>query len=68
MISASIGYTRDDGDFAILATLNNKDEHMDERVFNNLVEMNRLFFQSILHDESIISLEREDAADYIDLD
>jgi hypothetical protein len=65
--SVTIGFTRYDGDFAILATLNNKDEHLSAGEFNNLIGMVREFYNVRLI-ECIQVLEREDTPDYVSTD
>ena len=68
MKTVSIGYYRDsDGDFAILATLNNKDEDMADKAFKMLVDALVYGFHKC-PSENIIALEREDATDYVNLE
>ena len=62
MKCVSIGYFRDDGDFALLATLNNNDG--DIRVFEFIVEDLRRNISLSTGIDCII-LEREDAPDYV---
>ena len=38
MKTVSIGFNREDGDFAILATLNNNDGHLSDDAFHNIVQ------------------------------
>ena len=62
MNTVSIGYFRDDGDFALLATLNNNDG--DIKHFKLLVSD----IKGMISDCSgieCIALEREDAPDYV---
>ena len=62
----TIGYTRDDGDFAVLATLNNNDGHLSEDAFMSLVNT----IASEMCREMLCQvdvLERQDAPDYITL-
>ena len=68
MRTLSIGFTREDGDFQLLATLNNNDELVDERIFDSIVMelFHRICDEYIEH--TIIILERQDAYDYIELD
>lgn len=71
MQTASIGYTRDDGDFAILATLNNLDDHMEaEGQFEGMCECVRLMWSGLetFKDQDIVILEREDTPSYVTLD
>lgn len=65
--SVTIGFKRYDGDFAILATLNNKDEHVSDEHFDKLVWMVREFYNVRLI-ECIQVLEREDTPDYVSTD
>ena len=64
MKTVSIGFYREDGDFAVLATLNNNDGHLDEDAFMALVGevastlCNKLVCQ-------IDVLERQDTPDYV---
>jgi hypothetical protein len=58
----SIGFYREDGDFAILATLNNNDEFIP--LFDDLIFRVISRLQSDT-DEPIIALERQDAPDYV---
>jgi hypothetical protein len=62
MKTVSIGYFRDDGDFALLATLNNNDG--DIQVFEFIVEDLRRNISLSTGIECIV-LEREDAPDYV---
>ena len=65
MQTVSIGYFRDDGDFAILATLNNNDGHINH--FEFLVAD----IKGMISDCSgikCIALEREDAPDYASIE
>jgi hypothetical protein len=67
MKTVSIGYTRDDGDFAILATLNNNDEHMSDEDFDEL----RLALTISLAantDLQLQMLERQDTPDYVEVE
>ena len=65
MKTVSIGFIREDGDFAILATLNNNDNwiHDFDSVVSQLqgVLTNYCGFQCIV-------LEREDAPDYVTIE
>jgi hypothetical protein len=68
MKTGSIGYTRNDGDFQLLITLNNNDDLMDDAVFNNLIKQNVSFLNdnlSLDSDEVIIVLDRQDSPDYL---
>ena len=67
MTTYTIGYHREDGDFAILVTLNNNDGHMGQGAFLGLVEEVRNQINSLMPYTPIVSIERQDAPDYIDL-
>lgn len=67
MRTVTIGYTRDDGDFAVLATLNNNDEHMTDVFFDQLARGLAATLKREMG-ESIEILERQDAPDYVCLD
>jgi len=60
----SIGTMRDDGDFAIIATLNNNDEHMTDKDFDEL-KMALVLTIANYTDKQIMVLERQDAPDYV---
>jgi hypothetical protein len=62
MKTVSIGYFRDDGDFALLATLNNNDG--DIKHFNFLIADIKAMISDCSNIECI-ALEREDAPDYV---
>lgn len=66
MKTVSIGTMRDDGDFAILATLNNNDEHMSEKDFAELTQALVLTIANYTG-EQIQVLERQDVPDYVSL-
>lgn len=66
MKTVSIGFQREDGDFQVLATLNNKDELMSEAMFNELVGTVASSMCRELVCEIQI-MEREDAPDYVEL-
>ena len=65
MKTVSIGYHREDGDFAVLATLNNNDGHMDDEDFEYVV--GKVFHQIELRTNGLHleTLERQDAPDYV---
>ena len=72
MKTISIGYERDDGDFAILATLNNNDELMPQAEFEQFAFEIKERFQLALRDEqgdirTIEMRERQDTPDYVEL-
>ena len=62
----TIGYTRDDGDFAVLATLNNNDDHMTDETFDGVVATNIRIWSHYVG-EQVVAVERQDAPDYITL-
>jgi len=64
MKTVSIGTMRDDGDFAIIATLNNNDEHMTDKDFDEL-KMALVLTIANYTDKQIMVLERQDAPDYV---
>ena len=68
MTTYTIGYHRDDGDFAVLATLNNNDGHMGHSTFADLVERTRAQIASFMQPTPIVSIERQDAPDYITIE
>lgn len=66
MKTVSIGFTRDDGDFAVLATLNNNDSHLSDEMFGQLVrELTQTL--ALYTEQPMTALNREDAPDYIQL-
>ena len=67
MKTVSIGFTRDDGDFALFATLNNLDDYWSSYDFNELVHAVASELQAATQMKVEI-LEREDAPSYIVLD
>jgi hypothetical protein len=68
MKTVSIGFMRDDGDLALVATLNNLDEHMSEENFSVLVDGVKTYIGLMTKRNDVLVLEREDAPDYITLD
>jgi hypothetical protein len=68
MTTYTIGYHREDGDFAILATLNNNDGHMGQGAFLGLLEQTRNQIASFMPYTPIVSIERQDAPDYITIE
>lgn len=68
MNSVSIGYFRDDGAFAILATLNNKDESIDKNEFAVVIGLVSKIVAHFAPDFHIEVLEREDAPDCVEID
>lgn len=67
MTTYSIGIERDDGDFQLLATLNNNDGLMSNSSFDYLKETVIKALKSRI-DELVICLERQDAPDYVNLE
>lgn len=65
MNSVSIGYFREDGDFAILATLNNNDGYLLSNEFNDLVKLITISLSNKIENINIVALNREDAPDYV---
>jgi hypothetical protein len=63
----SIGYYRDDGDFAILATINNNDEHLNPSEFEVLCVFVHEYLKTHTG-EDIVRLERQDTPDYVDVE
>jgi hypothetical protein len=63
--SVTIGFWREDGDFAVLATLNNKDGHLTHKHFAELVISTANFYRDSVDD--LVLYEREDAPDYLDI-
>jgi hypothetical protein len=66
MKTVSIGFTRDDGDFALFATLNNLDEYFNSYDFKELVHAVASELQAATNMKVEI-LERDDAPSYITL-
>ena len=64
MKTVSIGFFREDGDFSILATLNNNDEYLTEDAFSAMVEVTRLALQQFA-EVDMEALERQDTPDYV---
>ena len=68
MTSITIGYQRQsDGDIAVLATLNNNDELLDDEAFAALVASTCATFHTHIG-EDVRAWERQDAPDYLDAD
>jgi hypothetical protein len=68
MTTYTIGHYREDGDFAILVTLNNNDGHMGESTFEDLVGDMCTKIASFMHPTPIVCIERQDAPDYITIE
>ena len=67
MQTVSIGFTREDGDFAVLATLNNNDEYLTPSAFAAMCEVVRSTFE-LLVETDIQVIERQDAPDYVSIE
>lgn len=67
MSTVSIGYHREDGDFAVLATLNNNDDFMSDEEFTEVVDSlaEKLWAVTRLY---ITVLERQDTPDYVTIE
>ena len=69
MKTVSIGYYREDGDFAILSTLNNNDGNLTDDEFNKLIKLvEHEFVEKLYQFNSIVVLERQDTPDYITIE
>ena len=68
MKTASIGFMREDGDLALVATLNNLDEHMSDDEFKTLVKAVAAYIELMSKRNDVVVLEREDAPDYVTLE
>ena len=66
MKTVSIGFTRDDGDFALFATLNNLDDYFNSYDFKELVHAVASELQ-VATNMKVEILEREDAPSYVTL-
>jgi hypothetical protein len=67
MKTVSIGFFREDGDFAVLATMNNNDELLTEGVFMALVNhVASELCRGLRHQVDV--LERQDTPDYVTLE
>jgi hypothetical protein len=67
MSTYSIGFTRSDGDFEILATLNNLSEHLSKSDFEALTDYVRDFIE--IKGELLLEvLEREDTPSIVQID
>ena len=65
--TVSIGYERDDGDFHIIATLNNNDEEAEEADWDYAIAAIVSTLEKVTGLKLTV-LEREDAPDYVNLD
>jgi hypothetical protein len=67
--TVSIGYYREDGDFAILATLNNNDNNLPDDEFNKLIKLvESEYVEKLYYTHDIVVLERQDTPDYVEID
>jgi len=67
--TVSIGYYREDGDFAILATLNNNDGLLSDQRFKQLIELvEGEYVEKLYYTHDIMVLERQDTPDYVEVD
>jgi cAMP phosphodiesterase len=62
----SFGFTRSDGDFELVATLNNSGKHMPDEVFTDFVKHVKVTLELAI-DGHIEVLERQDALDIVQL-
>jgi hypothetical protein len=69
MTTYSIGFMRDDGDFQLLATLNNNDGLMTSEQFEALKESLIVqLYNRLGVEQCIVCLKRQDAPDYVAID
>lgn len=71
LLTAAIGFHCDDGDFRLLATLNNNDELIPPDAFTGIVQFLCDQLQDALsfHGEHTLTvLERQDSPDYVTID
>jgi hypothetical protein len=68
MKTVSIGFYKDNGDFAIVATLNNNEGRMSDQEFEAEVERVSSIFAKHLGMWHTFVLQRQDAPDYITLE
>jgi len=66
MRTVSIGYHREDGDFAVLATLNNNDDFMSDEQFKEVVDSLAAKLRAV--GLRIEILERQDTPDYVTIE
>ena len=65
--TVSIGYEREDGDFHIIATLNNNEEIVGEADWDLAIAAIVSILKKVT-DLDLAVLERQDAPDFVDLD
>lgn len=68
MSNISIGFTREDGGFQLLATVNDNDKVLSDDVFGSLESVIYYILKTALPAETIEILYRQDAPDYIDVE
>lgn len=68
MRTVSIGFYKDNGDFAIVATLNNNEGRMSDQEFEASVEQVSSIFAKHLGMWHTFVLQRQDAPDYITIE
>lgn len=61
----SIGFVREDGDFQVLATLNNQDDIVPADKFKGMID--RITKTFIDNGVDVVTLFRQDTPDYLDL-
>ena len=67
MKTVSLGFFREDGDFAILATLNNNDGHLTVEDFEGLVgDVASTLCRKLVRE--VVGLERQDTPDYVEVE
>lgn len=65
--TVSIGIMRDDGEFAILATLNNNDGHLSDANFaQQVIDLTNWYNERIT--DTVQAIARQDAPDYVSTD
>lgn len=64
----SIGYMREDGDLQLLVTINDNDKVLPSARLKLLAFEVKRMIQEKLSDETIVTLERQDAPDYVSID
>ena len=63
----SIGFYREDGDFAVLAALNNIDRDLSEDAFLSLIGVLRTSYRVFI-DSPVLVVERQDIPDYVTIE
>lgn len=67
MKTVTIGHKKENGDFAVLATLNNNDGYMSDKSFDEL-RIALLLTLANYTGLSLTALERQDTPDYVEID